>query len=242
MLDKINLVISTVWREEDYIADTLASLSVERPISTEQPVCLCVGSPVTKHIDRYRLQPGISIIEMGPNTWSWIKNNRLSHRAAWNHYRCLTQPAAGARGTLVLEDDVRFARGWYARFNATLTELEKHYGSDFVLALYAPWFFAVEGYRCGRLYVEYPPEKFYGIQGVYYTTKTCQGFAKYLKVHGVAAHKNIHDLLLGDYMRLSGLPLFATAPSLIQHMGRQSSITGPWHDAPGFIEDLTIPA
>lgn len=238
MLSNINLIISTVWREENYITDTLANLSLERRISIEHPVCLCVGSPVTEHIDSYRSHPGITIIEMGANTWSWIKNNRVSHRATWNHYRCLTQPVAGTRGTLVLEDDVRFARGWYARFNAAVADLEEHYGSNFVLALYSPWLFVLEEYRRGRLYVEYPPEKFYGIQGIYYTAKIRQGFAKYLKVHGVVAHKNIHDLLLGDYMRLSSLPLFATAPSLIQHMGKKSSIGGPWHEAPGFIEDL----
>lgn len=241
MLDQINLVVSTVWREEDYITDTLASLSRERPISAEQPVCLCAGSPVTEHIERYRSQPGIAIIEMGANTWSWIKNNRAPHRATWNYYRCLTMPTAGKRGTLVLEDDVCFARGWQARLNTTLAALEERYGSDFVLAIYSPWFSVLEAYRCGQLCVDYPLDKFYGTQGVYYTAKTRQGFAKYLKAHGVVADEKPYDFLLRDYMQQSGLPLFASAPSLIQHIGRSSTIISSWHDAPGFIENLTTP-
>ena len=191
------MVISTVWREENYLGETLDSLSADDPFSVDNPVCLVAGSPITTHLDRYRSLPGMSVIEMGPSTWSWIKNSHILKRSAWNCYRCLTQPVAGTRGTLALEDDIRFARGWRARFSVTLAELERRYGTDFVLAIYSPWLLATEEHDHGKLFVEYSPGRYFGMQGIYYTPKTRQGFAKYLKLHGLVALDKLHDLLLG---------------------------------------------
>ena len=238
-LDRINLVVSTIWREGNYLDSTLNSLREEYPVGPNHSLSLVAGSPVTTHLDCYRSHPGITVVEMGPNTWSWIKNNRILHRAAWNYYRCLTQPFAGERGTLVIEDDIRFARGWWMRLESILVALEEHHGTDFVLALYAPWFFPQEGYQHGQLYVEYPLKKFYGTQAIYYTAKTRQGFAKYLKIHGVVALENIYDFLLREYLLQSGLPLFAAAPSLVQHIGERSAIGGTRHTVPGFVENVT---
>lgn len=110
-LEKINVVISTVWREEKYLDATLTSLSSEYPIRPDQPIFLVVGSPETAHLAPYRAHPGVIVVEMGPHAWAWIKNNELRHRATWNYHRCLTQCTGGERGTLILEDDVIFARG-----------------------------------------------------------------------------------------------------------------------------------
>lgn len=238
-LNKINLAISTIWREKDYLDATLSSLAIEYPRSSQQPVCLVVGSPVTTHLDCYQSQPGVSIIEMGPTTWAWIKDRYTHHRATWNYYRCLTQPVAGARGTLVLEDDVRFARGWCARLDATLVALEERYDSNFVLAVYAAWFSALKIRRPGQLYVEYPWGMFCGTQGIYYPADVRQGFAKYLKVHGVVANEDHYDKILRRYLIQSGTPLFATTPCLIQHMGKTSAIETPWHESADFMEDVT---
>ncbi len=239
MLNDINVVISTVWRENDYLAETLNSLSSEQPISINNPVCLVAGSPVTTHLDRHRSQPGISVIDMGPSTWSWIKDYQVLKRAAWNCYRCLTLPVAGTRGTLALEDDIHFAKGWRTRFNAALAELERRCGTDFVLAIYSPWLLATEEHNRGKLFAEYSPERYFGMQGIYYTSKTRQGFAKYLKMHGLVTFEKLHDLLLGDYLIQAGLPLFATSPSLVQHIGGKSSLDNPWHDSHIFVEDVT---
>ena len=238
-LDKINLAISTVWREENYLEETLVSLLSEYTINNAEPICLVAGSPETVYLDQYRHLPGISIIDMGPNTWSWIKNNITLHRATWNYYRCLTYPIAGTRGTLVLEDDIRFARGWCGRLNVTLTALEKMHGSDFVLALYAPWFSVLKGVEDGSLYVEYPHNRFFGTQGIYYPSKIRLGFSKFLKRHGVTANENHYDILLQQYLFQSDIPIFATAPCLIQHIGKTSAIQTPWHESPDFVEDVT---
>lgn len=235
-LDKINLVISTVWREENYLAATLNSLSSEYPIRDDQPVFLVIGSPETAYLALYRSHPGVIVVEMGPNSWAWIKDNKLRHRATWNYHRCLTQCVDGERGTLILEDDVRFACGWRLRLDRTLAALENRFGSRFVLSIY-------DAQNCtskeSPLYAEYTRESFFGTQGVYYPARVRQGFSKYLRTAGVIANKNHYDYLLRDYLIQEDIPLFATSPSLIQHMGRNTTGLGVWHEAPGFIEDVT---
>jgi len=237
-MDEINIVVSTTWREEDYLGSTLASLSVERPINAEQPICLVNGSLVTTHLDQYRPLPGVSVVEMGSNTWSWIKNRVVMQRSSWNYYRCLTHDAADERGKLILEDDVRFARGWRPRLNTILADLQKLHGLGFVLAIYAPCDIVLQRHRGERFYAEYPAKMFYGTQGIYYTAATRRGFAAYLKVHGLVANERQYDLLLNDYLQQSEWPLFAATPSLIQHTGKKSMSQGAGNEAPGFVEDL----
>jgi len=235
-LNKINLVISTVWREEKYLDATLNSLSFEYPIRNNQPVFLVVGSPQTTHLTPYIPHPGVIIIEMGPHSWAWIRNNKLRHRATWNYHRCLTQCAGGERGTLIFEDDIKFARGWRLRLDMTIASLETCLGSRFVLTVYDPW-----NHVCGEncLYAEYPRKQFTGTQGVYYPARVRQDFAKYLRTNGVIANKDHYDYLLRDYLLQEDIPLFATSPSLIQHMGGNTTGLGVWHEAPGFMEDVT---
>lgn len=239
MLDKINLAITTVWREENYLDATLNSLLVEYPVCEDQPLSLVAGSPNTSYLAGYRSLPGITVIEMGSHAWSWIKNNDVRHRATWNYHRCLTQCIAGERGSLILEDDVRFACGWRRRLALTLAALEGKFGSEFVLSIYDPWDCTPSE---NHLYAEYPREHFTGTQGIYYTSRVRQGFAKYLRTKGVIANKNHYDYLLRDYLIQEDLPLFVTSPSLIQHMGINTTGLGIWHQAPGYIEDVTAEA
>lgn len=236
-LDNINLVISTVSREKNYLDGTLGSLSSEYPIYSDQPVCLVAGSPTTGYLDCYRSKPGIVVVEMGPNTWAWIKNNGLRHRATWNYYRCLTRCILGERGSLVLEDDVKFACGWRLRLDTTIAVLESRFGSEFVLTIYDPWGCQPKG---GGLYAEYPLADFGGTQGIYYPSRVRQSFTEYLKMHGVVANRNHYDYLLRQHLLQENLPLFATAPSLIQHMGRHTTGLGIWHQAPNFVEDVSL--
>lgn len=238
-LNKINIAISTVWREENYLDATLDSLLADLPKNVQHPICLVVGSPGTAHLDRWRLRAGVSVVEMGPSTWAWIKDGQTYHRATWNYYRCLTQPPAGVRGTLVLEDDICFARGWHARLDATLVALEERCGSNFVLALYAASYSVPKGRQSGQLYVEYRHEHFWNTQGIYYPAKVRQEFAKYLKVHGIVANENHYDIILRDYLIQAGVPLFSTSPCLIQHTGKTSVIQNDWHESADFMEDVT---
>jgi len=235
-LININIAMTTVWRKENYLDATLSSLFVEYPPCHDQPISLVIGSPRTEHLVRYRSISGIAIIERGPHAWSWIKNTDVRNKATWNYYRCLTQCDLGTRGSLIVEDDVRFACGWRHRLDITLAALENKFGSDFVLTIYDGYGWYPEE-SC--LYAVYPHASFAGTQGVYYPARVREGCAKYLRRHGVISNEDHYDYLLRDYLLQEGLPLFATVPSLIQHVGRNTTGVGSWHEAPKFLEDVT---
>jgi len=237
MLNGVAVVITTVERGENYLDDTLASFFVSHPVCADRPISLVVGSPQTNYLMRYQSHPSVEVIEMGPALWEWIKNNSVRHRATWNYYRCLTCQGRGKRGSLILEDDVNFALGWCKRLDRTITALERLYNSGFVLSLYDPW-----GYGCetSRLYVEYERENFFGTQGMYFPAETQDGFARYLKAHGVVANEGHYDHLLRDYALEEGLLIFASTPSLVQHMGTKTTGLGSWHYAPNFVEDVSV--
>ena len=235
-LENINVAITTVWRPENYVASTLDSLFSEYPAYGDPPVSLVVGSPQTEHLACYRSLPGVKVVEMGTHTWSWIENNDVRHKVTWNYHRCLTQCEMGERGSLILEDDVKFAKGWRTRLDTTLVALEAEFVAAFVLTIYDPYGWRPKG---NLLYTKYPLERFVGAQGLYYPAQVRQGYAKFLKRHGVVANKDHCDYLLRDYLIQENLPLFATVPSLIQHRGRNTTGVGTWHEAPGFVEDVT---
>ena len=67
MLNGVDLTISTIYREENYLDATLKSLAIDQPIDIDQPVTLVVGSPVTTYLDHYRSNSGVTVIEMGSN-------------------------------------------------------------------------------------------------------------------------------------------------------------------------------
>ncbi len=234
-LEGIDITFSTVQREEDYLTDTLESISVALPLDAGNPLHLVVGSPGTDYLASCQSVEGINVVEMGPSVWSWIKDNHVRHRATWNYYRCLTHKGVGKRGSLIFEDDVQFAHGWLERLDATIAELERQYDFGFVLSVYDPWGFPSDA---SPLYAEYEREWFFGTQGMYFPAKTRDGFAKYLKKHGVVANEGHYDHLLRDYTLEEGLLIFACTPSLIQHTGRKTTGLGTWHFAPNFVEDV----
>lgn len=235
-LENINIAVTTVWRKDNYLDATMSSLLVEYPLCRNHPVALVIGSPQTEHLASYIPLAGITILEMGPHTWSWIKDTDVRNRATWNYYRCLTQCNVGLRGSLILEDDIKFARGWRQRLDMTLAALEARFGAEFVLTVY-------DGYgwhpKESFLYASYPLQPFAGTQGVYYPARVREGYAKYLKRHGVISNKNHYDYLLRDYLTQEEIPLFATVPSLVQHLGKNTTGVGLWHESPSFLEDVT---
>jgi hypothetical protein len=236
MLDGIDISFSTVYRAENYLAATLESFAEDLPIGPGNPIRLVVGSPDASHLMPYRTWPGVEIIEMGPSVWGWIQNFALRHRATWNYYRCLTHNRLGRRGSLILEDDVQCARGWRARLEATIADLERRHGGDFVLSIYDPVGWQSDTNCC--LCANYEPARFYGTQGVYFTAKTRAEFAKYLKRRGVVGNEGHYDQLLRDYALDTGQPIFACTPSLLQHRGHTTTGLGPYHHAPNFVDDV----
>ena len=156
-------------------------------------------------------------------------------------------PGRGACvGRLVFEDDVKFATGWRDRFLQTLDELYTAHGPHFILSLYSPHDAVNSAWlETEQLAVPYATAAFMGTQGVYFPEPVRRDFADYLRIYGVDDNLMPYDCLLENYCEQCQVPLFATVPSLVQHVGVQTTgLSGGkavGHTSSLFVEDVTKP-
>jgi hypothetical protein len=220
----IPIAICTVERPENYLAQTLASLAIRRPIA------LVVGSPETGFLgqldpSRYRF------VVPSVEEYSEVAGLQTGYRASWNYARCLGV-GEGQPRLLIFEDDVRFATGWEKRLATTVERIESKH-ADYALSLYYPYGRQDDG----KGYFVYPERGFMGFQGMLFAGRSIAGFREYVRERHLQIKPGEHDLLLEGYAAREGIPIFATMPSLVQHTGVKTSIqTGGFHQSPCFEE------
>ena len=231
----IDINVMTVSRPENYLMHTLNSLNPDwDPNHIFHKANLVYGSPERSYLDRY--EGTYEIIGFPQEEWDFIQDKDLRQRASWNYWRCLTQGIKHNNGVIVFEDDVKFAKGWRKRLEKTIDQIERLYAQDYVLSMYACYPFS--GYRHGLLYENYSIPGFYGTQGMYFTEKTRLGYGEYIKQYGVDSYHTPYDLLLKEYLNKNHIKLFATTPSIVQHMGANTTGLGHFHQATYYLEEL----
>ena len=246
----IDYAITTVARPKNYIYELLARLQ------TDSTIRLIVGGPDCEYLERYRSDPFIEIIEISPHEWAHFQNCNVHHRAIWNYWRSLSLgPKTPQRdGLVVFEDDVIPAGGWQRQLYDTIEQIEAQFGRQYVLALYRasvrtkhwrtnriyPLFdrYWLHSKEEGTYYALYPIREFFGTQAMYYPEQVRMGIAEYLKYDIVDPPRLPYDLLLKEYLHKQGIPLFATIPCLVQHIGTISTGLGTFHQAREFQECL----
>lgn len=230
----IDFAIMTVARSPVYIHELIASLR------SDLPVRLIAGSPDYEYLERYRDNPAREIIEVSAKGWEHFQNRRVSHRANWNYWRCLTlgPRTSSCEGLLIFEDDVIPARGWEPRFYDIVDQIESDCTGPFVLSLYSP-------VRLPRppnsqtYYARYPTANFYGTQAIYFPEEVRSDFARFLKCNGVDIYQQQYDIVLRAYLLNQGIPLFGANPCLVQHVGEVTTgLAEFFHKANRFQSEL----
>jgi hypothetical protein len=214
----IDVAVTTVARQADYIHQLISNLR------TDLPLRLIVGSPDRDYLSSYAVNPHIDVIEAPLEEWERFKDCSLHQRAAWNYWRALTLGAhsPNRKGLVIFEDDVVVAIDWERRVHSLIDQIEARQSGPYILALYAA---AESGLKPAgeRQYVSYPPQAFFGNQAIYYPEHVRQGYAAYLKEHGVDAFSAPYDFLLSDYSQSEQIPIFAAIPCLVEHIGEIST-------------------
>jgi hypothetical protein len=196
-------------------------------------VRVIVGQTDCSYLNRYRSNPQIEIIGGSTAEWAEFKNCRVHQRASWNYWRALTLglQTPDADGLLVFEDDVLPAIKWKRRLCEVIGSIEKAHGIRYVLALYTT---LTVGHLPESKYIRYPVNLFFGTQGMYYPESVLEEFAGYLEEKGVRLCCAPYDLILQEYLSNLQIPLFATIPCLVQHVGEISTGLGDFHQARHF--------
>ncbi len=212
-------------------------------------VCSAAWGAVSSELDEYRNNPEFLVEEVAPEDVRTFqledeqKENAPAQRdLCLNHRRALLGfLKSDADYVVVLEDDIRVARGWLPRLRETISEVQATHPSRWIMTLCViqsedPLWYAMRGKRW--FYDTRLP--YYGTQAIVYPRMVAIEFEFVIHQQCVNRYKYAIDLLVGIWAFLNNCRIVATAPSLIQHIGEVSTGCSPTgaHKTKGFIEDL----
>lgn len=241
MKRQISFHISTVFRPNGYVHRTIESLEQTSFFDDPErlPLNLFVNSDESDYLNRYEQQPDRFRVHRLPQELAHaIKEFTGMQRAALNYARCLS--VDDARFISIFEDDIRFSKGWLERLNEAINEVESAHGTDWVMSLYSPLTdeSAVRA-REGKRWFARTWEGFFGTQGVVYPTLIAKAFVDEILRVCVDPFEKAYDIALADFLKERRIPLVATAPCLIQHMGDVSQgVCDRFHQSLGFMEEV----
>lgn len=237
---KISYTILTTPRKEPYLERTIASLEKSGFFSDPDcvPLNLVAGSPQPEHLNPYRHDPRF-------RTHDFTKDEADAHmfdvagvalRATWGHRRCLHTWRANeaAEAVCVMEDDVSVTSNFTKKVQESVVDIKKNFGAKWVLTLYTPHSLGpLEAMRSGKKWLFRQSEGFYGAQGIVYPNRVRDEYIAYLADHTINLP---HDLAMPEVMKKLGIPILASAPCLVQHIGSVSQgVSGPYHRSESFI-------
>lgn len=240
---KISYSILTTPRQEPYLKDTLRSLEetgfFDKPENF--PVRLICGSPDSSHVEEYQNDSRFHIDRMSEAEAEqrMFPIAGVALRATWGHHRALHHDKANADcdAVLVMEDDLKFAMGWLKHMQSAVQEIISLYGRRWLLTLYVPQLKEpLEAYRAGKKWTSRSYLGFYGAQAILYPLGVRDAYMAYLAGHTLHLP---HDLALPEVMKVLGIPMFTTAPCLVQHMGKvKQGVSGGMHRSESFQEQV----
>ena len=227
-MDKISIVIKTIDRAGmgsiNYLRKTIHNLERGRVFHSPHLGSIDVVDGGSLYFDFY-------IREQLPRE---INHQTSICTLQQNGQRCIQRGAEeaqriGAQWVMVIEDDIDVC----GRFlESTIAWLEDNaYPNPNMYVLGASYEQIKECLANGQTSWDYPINAFYGAQALVWRTRDAIELADWL---GPDPHKGgdrdcKHDLLLQDWGRDRGLEYFvATAPSLVQHIGKQSGINNKY--------------
>jgi hypothetical protein len=238
---KISYSILTTPRKEPYLQRTIASLEKSGFFADPEciPLNLIAGSPEPKHLNPYRHDCRFAVHDMSKEEADGhlFDVAGVALRATWGHRRCLHSWRAneGAEAVCVMEDDVAVTSNFSAKVRGVVVDVRKNCGPQWVLTLYTPQSTApFDAMRDGKKWFFRGYDGYYGAQGIVYPNRVRDEYIAYLADHTINLP---HDLAMPEVMKKLGIPILASAPCLVQHMGSVSQgVSGPFHRSESFLQ------
>ncbi len=232
------IAVVTAPRMEDYLATTLESIAS----TGVSKVTVFSGSPdYPQLLHRESAEVCVKLFDPDePYSARWtilgVKARcAFAHRRAL-HLMCESDPAW--QELLILEDDVRLSQGWYSYVLPILKQLRNQHGDRWLLTLYRIQEGTRQAYLDGGRYFRIAPP-FWGTQGVIYPRTLAREIVRILDERCLQQFILPVDDTIGQYCADQGVSMYATAPSLVQHVGRLT--TGQsleFHVASFFLESV----
>lgn len=227
------VAVTTVDRSprRNFVEQTLVSLFDGDPSVTERcgRVRLVVDGDDAGYLGPWATDPHVAV-ELLSDDEMRTRPMVVQERCALSTWRAM----AGARPGepfILLQDDIVFAPQWLTRLERAADAVRADLGTEsFVLAAYACYDFDP-----GPRYSVYPKHLFYANQALYFSSKAARRMTAYLYQHGVVERMGADDLIFRSYFLDNPIVLVATVPSLVQHVGFDTTGLSPeMHQSPTF--------
>lgn len=208
--------ILTCPRSPTYFHQTLASMIVSDPESSNLRIRVVVDADDDSHMSAYSHNSRIETVRIDSTSRQMCPGDRITAG-----FLLGLQKEPISEGILLMEDDVVFRDGWTTALRIAMEEASRRSTSGkFIVAGYASYHFS------SRPISLYPSSKFYGTQCCYVSPHARRDLTEYLRSHIGTAPV---DILVGRYSSEVGTPIWATVPSLVQHIGTSSAIGSVTH-------------
>jgi GR25 family glycosyltransferase involved in LPS biosynthesis len=129
----------------------------------------------------------------------------------------------GDDGIFIVEDDVKFARGWKPRLEEIIADLKAKHNDNFVLTAFTSITLCRHNDLPSLHYLPFPNvDKFLGTQGVYYPNAVRKKILTQLEKID-ESNRVQYDILIARILKAESIPLYAAIPCLVEHIGYTSS-------------------
>jgi hypothetical protein len=172
------------------------------------------------YLNKYRYKPFYKIVEQDYLQMPRHINMNLNYFRVFLHYQQNTE-------LITVEDDVIFTTDWFQKLQLTREQIPH---PSYLLSLYRPG--PIES---AAPFVEINHTDFSCSQGLFYYNIPIGELMTYVYKYGVDKYIDNIDLLMGRFLRQRDIPILATNPSLIQHIGSVTNgISGHFHQSESF--------
>ena len=201
----------------DYFYITLASL-----LSSDwtDDINICLGVANGRYITQYLQEGRIKLRRLHTKkSYAEIKEWLKQRQASWNFSKILRGANRNKRGIFVLEDDIILNPDWFAHAHEVINEIEK-ISDKFILSIYSPHRKMEVGENG---FAEYPIDRFFGTQGMYYTPSVAIKLGRFLRDGN---YQPGHDVMMHDFCKDEKIKVYVPNRITIQHIGEKSAFHG----------------
>lgn len=223
----ISYAIVTIARQGNYIHQTVASLQntglMSRSDATTNPLHIFVGSSDSSYLDQYRNSQTIVIDEF-PDDLLQYQLHSAGQKVGINHYNCISRMTKlGSDLVMAMEDDIHFSEGWLPYVKMVIKDIQRLYGLMWTLTLFLSSHSPLDYYKSQKKWYIHHYDGFSGLLAMVYPNHVALEFSEYVLENNIEHDRGTVDCLLGKFLKEKKIPLIATAPCLVQHIGRITS-------------------
>lgn len=212
------VVFTSHERSKNWIFTSITSILLSSEHYVPE-IHVMVGAQNSAYLDNIKHHKNLYVHPLHIATVPGWNRKTGNWKGGWNYLRCLNETTE--EGVIIAEDDVIFTNEFWEKFLSIQSHI-KSIAGEYVIDLYSrfPGKPVSEKQQTYREKVH----SFCCTQCMYYTKGAAQAVYKELQQNLKGVRKWGYDMSVKHLLTQKTLPMYSAYPSLVQHIGVQSSI------------------